>query len=179
MGRKLGVVDDARWAHFEQKREAIAREQERLKATWVNPRMLSEADAVRVLGQAIEREHALIDLLRRPQVSYTGLMSLPGAGIGESDPQVIEQIEIQAKYAGYIERQQDEVERSRSQESLKLPLDLDYREVRGLSIEVSQKLNQHKPETLGQAGRISGITPAAISLLLVHLKRGAAKKKSA
>ena len=179
MGRKLGVVDDARWAHFGQKREAIAREQERLKATWVNPRMLSEADAVRVLGQAIEREHALIDLLRRPQVSYTGLMSLPGAGIGESDPQVIEQIEIQAKYAGYIERQQDEVERSRSQESLKLPLDLDYREVRGLSIEVSQKLNQHKPETLGQAGRISGITPAAISLLLVHLKRGAAKKKSA
>ncbi|MHB1231405.1 MAG: tRNA uridine-5-carboxymethylaminomethyl(34) synthesis enzyme MnmG [Burkholderiales bacterium] len=179
MGRKLGVVDDVRWAHFEQKREAIAREQERLKATWVNPRMLSEADAVRVLGQAIEREHALIDLLRRPQVSYTGLMSLPGAGIGESDPQVIEQIEIQAKYAGYIERQQDEVERSRSQESLKLPLDLDYREVRGLSIEVSQKLNQHKPETLGQAGRISGITPAAISLLLVHLKRGAAKKKSA
>ena len=179
MGRKLGVVDDVRWAHFEQKREAIAREQERLKATWVNPRMLPEADALRVLGQPIEREHSLIDLLRRPQVTYASLMTLSGAGVGVTDPQVVEQVEIQAKYAGYIERQQDEVERSRSQESLKLPVGLDYREVRGLSIEVSQKLNQHKPETLGQAGRISGVTPAAISLLLVHLKRGPAKKKSA
>ena len=179
IGRKLGVVDDARWAHFEQKREAIAREQERLKATWVNPRMLPEADALRVLGQPIECEHSLIDLLRRPQVTYASLMTLSGAGTSVTDPQVVEQVEIQAKYAGYIKRQQDEVERSRSQESLKLPLDLDYREVRGLSIEVSQKLNQHKPETLGQAGRISGVTPAAISLLLVHLKRGTAKKKSA
>ena len=179
IGRQLGVVDDRRWAHFEQKREAIAREQERLKATWVNPRMLPEADALRVLGQPIEREHSLIDLLRRPQVTYASLMTLSGAGAGVTDPQAVEQIEIQAKYAGYIERQQDEVERSRSQESLKLPADLDYREVRGLSIEVSQKLNQHKPETLGQAGRISGVTPAAISLLLVHLKRGTAKKKSA
>jgi len=179
IGRQLGVVDDRRWAHFEQKREAIAREHERLKATWVNPRMLPEADALRVLGQPIEREHSLIDLLRRPQVTYASLMTLSGAGAGVTDPQAVEQIEIQAKYAGYIERQQDEVERSRSQESLKLPANLDYREVRGLSIEVSQKLNQHKPETLGQAGRISGVTPAAISLLLVHLKRGTAKKKSA
>ena len=178
IGRKLGVVDDVRWAHFEQKREAIAREQERLKTTWVNPNMLSEADAISVLGQSIEREYPLIDLLRRPQVSYSKLMTLPGAGPGEKDPQVVEQVEIQAKYAGYIQRQQDEVERSRSQEGLKLPLDMDYREVRGLSIEVSQKLNQNKPETLGQAGRISGVTPAAISLLLVHLKRGS-KKKSA
>jgi tRNA uridine 5-carboxymethylaminomethyl modification enzyme len=132
-----------------------------------------------VLGQPIEREHSLIDLLRRPQVTYASLMTLSGAGVGVIDPQVVEQVEIQAKYAGYIERQQDEVERSRSQESLKLPAGLDYREVRGLSIEVSQKLNQHKPETLGQAGRISGVTPAAISLLLVHLKRGSPKKKSA
>jgi tRNA uridine 5-carboxymethylaminomethyl modification enzyme len=132
-----------------------------------------------VLGQAIEREYALLDLLRRPQVSYASLMSLPGAGPGVADPLVVEQVEIQAKYAGYIQRQQDEVERSRSQEQLKLPADLDYREVRGLSIEVSQKLNQYKPETLGQAGRISGVTPAAISLLLVHLKRSGAKKKSA
>lgn len=179
MGRKLGVVDDVRWAHFEQKREAITREQERLKATWVNPNLLPQEDAVRVLGQNIEREYSLTDLLRRPQVTYTSLMSLPGVGPGEEDPQVIEQVEIQAKYAGYIQRQQDEVDRSRGQETLKLPMDFDYREVRGLSIEVSQKLNQHKPETLGQAGRISGVTPAAISLLLVHLKRSGAKKKSA
>ena len=179
IGRKLGVVDDVRWAHFEQKREAIAREQERLKTTWVNPNMLSETDAISVLGQSIEREYPLIDLLRRPQVSYSKLMTLPGVGPGEKDPQVVEQVEIQAKYAGYIQRQQDEVERSRSQEGLKLPLDMDYREVRGLSIEVSQKLNQNKPETLGQAGRISGVTPAAISLLLVHLKRGGSKMKSA
>jgi len=179
MGRKLGVVDDARWAHFEQKREAIAREQERLKTTWVNPAMLPEAEATAVLGQSIEREYSLTDLLRRPQVTYASLMTLPGAGPGETDPQVVEQVEIQAKYAGYIQRQQDEVERSRGQEELKMPADLDYREVHGLSIEVSQKLNQHKPETLGQAGRISGVTPAAISLLLVHLKRRSAKKKSA
>jgi len=179
MGRKLGVVDDARWARFEQKREAIAREQERLKTTWVNPGMLPEAEATAVLGQSIEREYSLTDLLRRPQVTYASLMTLPGAGPGETDPQVVEQVEIQAKYAGYIQRQQDEVERSRGQEELKLPADLDYREVHGLSIEVSQKLNQHKPETLGQAGRISGVTPAAISLLLVHLKRRSGKKKSA
>ena len=179
IGRKLGLVDAERWARFEQKREAIAREQQRLKATWLNPNLLSEAQAIPVLGQAIEREYSLTDLLRRPQVSYASLMSLPGAGPGETDPQVVEQVEIQAKYAGYIERQQDEVERNRSQEGLKLPLDLDYRQVHGLSIEASQKLNQHKPETLGQAGRISGVTPAAISLLLVYIKRGSGKKKSA
>jgi len=170
-GRELGVVDDARWDHFNRKRDAIAAEQERLKSTWVNPRTLPEADAVRVLGQPIEREHNLLDLLRRPQVSYAELMTLPGAGEGISDPQAIEQVEIQAKYHGYIERQKEEVERHRSTESMKLPADLDYREVRGLSIEVQQKLNQHKPETLGQAARISGVTPAAISMLLVHLKR--------
>ncbi|MBI5753273.1 MAG: tRNA uridine-5-carboxymethylaminomethyl(34) synthesis enzyme MnmG [Hydrogenophilales bacterium] len=180
IGRSLGVVDDRRWEHFNRKRDAIASEQERLKTTWVNPRTLPEADAVRVLGQNIEREHSLADLLRRPQVSYESLLTLPGAGVSQTDAQVIEQIEIQTKYQGYIERQHEEVERSRQQESLKLPLDLDYREVRGLSIEAAQKLNQHKPETLGQAGRISGMTPAAISLLLVHLKRrSGTKKKSA
>ncbi|OFZ70742.1 MAG: tRNA uridine-5-carboxymethylaminomethyl(34) synthesis enzyme MnmG [Betaproteobacteria bacterium RBG_16_58_11] len=180
IGRSLGVVDDRRWEHFSRKRDAIALEQERLKTTWVNPRTLPEADALRVLGQNIEREHSLIDLLRRPQVSYESLMTLPGAGVSQTDAQVIEQIEIQTKYQGYIERQHEEVEKSRQQESLKLPLDLDYREVRGLSIEAAQKLNQHKPETLGQAGRISGMTPAAISLLLVHLKRrNGTKKKSA
>ncbi len=181
IGRQLGVVDDARWQAFEQKREAIAREQERLKSTWLNPRVLPQADAERVLGQVMEHEYSLQALLRRPQVDYASLMSLPGAApdIPVTDPSVIEQLEIQAKYAGYIERQRDEVEKSREQESAKLPLDLDYREVRGLSKEVSQKLNQYKPETLGQAARISGITPAAISLLLVHLKRGMAKKHSA
>ena len=179
IGYKLGVVDQARWQHFEQKREAIALEQERLKATWVNPQMLPEAAAIAILGQAIEHEYTLIDLLRRPQMSYAKLMGLPGAGPGVADPQVVEQVEIQTKYAGYILRQQDEVERNRSQEGHKLPPDLDYNAVHGLSIEACQKLNQHKPETLGQAGRISGVTPAAISMLLVHLKRSSAKKKSA
>ncbi|HZW24244.1 MAG TPA: tRNA uridine-5-carboxymethylaminomethyl(34) synthesis enzyme MnmG [Gallionella sp.] len=171
-GRKLGIVDDVRWAAFEQKREAIAREQERLRGTWVNPRMLSAEDATRVLGQPIEREYSLYELLRRPNVDYAGLMSLPGAGEGETDEKVVEQVEIQAKYQGYIERQRDEIERNEQHENQALPATLDYREVRGLSIEVQQKLNQHKPETIGQAARISGITPAAISLLLVHLKRG-------
>jgi tRNA uridine 5-carboxymethylaminomethyl modification enzyme len=177
IGRKLGVVDDVRWDHFNRKRDAIAAEQERLKSTWVNPRTLPEADAIRVLGQPIEREHNLLDLLRRPQVSYGSLLTLPGAGAALTDAQVVEQVEIQAKYHGYIQRQKEEVERHLYHESLKLPVDLDYREVRGLSVEVQQKLNQHRPETLGQAARISGVTPAAISLLLVHLKRE--EKKSA
>ena len=172
IGRKLGIVDDARWQAFEQKREAIACEQERLRSTWVSPRNLPEADAIRVLGKPIEREYALLDLLRRPVVSYASLLSLPGAGIGVADAKVAEQVETQAKYHGYIERQQDEIGRNEQYETLGLPDAVDYREVRGLSIEVQQKLNQHRPETIGQAARISGITPAAISLLLVHLKRG-------
>jgi len=172
IGRKLGIVDDARWQAFEQKREAIVREQERLRDTWVNPRNLPEEDAIRVLGKPIEREYALLELLRRPDVSYTSLLTLPGAGVGVGDEKVAEQVETQAKYHGYIERQRDEIGRSEQYETLGLPNELDYREVRGLSIEVQQKLNQHKPETIAQASRISGITPAAISLLLVHLKRG-------
>lgn len=172
MGRRLGVVEDARWQAFEQKREAIAQEQERLRSTWVNPRLLSEEDAVRVLGKPIEREYSLYELLRRPDVNYTHLLSLPGAGVGVADPSVSEQVEIQAKYYGYIERQREEIERNQHYEALSLPRDLDYRVVRGLSNEVQQKLNHNKPETLGQAARISGVTPAAISLLLVHLKRG-------
>jgi tRNA uridine 5-carboxymethylaminomethyl modification enzyme len=171
-GRKLGIVDDARWQAFEQKREAIAREQERLRDTWVNPRNLSVQDAVRVLGKPIEREYSLHELLRRPDVSYTSLMTLPGAGAGVVDATVADQVETQAKYHGYIERQHDEIGRNEQNETLMLPGDMNYQEVRGLSIEVQQKLNQHKPENIGQATRISGITPAAISLLLVHLKRG-------
>jgi tRNA uridine 5-carboxymethylaminomethyl modification enzyme len=180
-GRALGVVDDARWTAFARKRDAIAAEQERLKSTWVNPRILPSADAARVLGQPIEREHALADLLKRPDVTYAALMTLPGAGPGVDDAAVAEQVEVQAKYAGYIARQQDEVARHAAHEATALPRDLDYDAVRGLSVEVRQKLALHRPETVGQASRIQGMTPAAISLLLVHLKRRAkdAAEKSA
>jgi tRNA uridine 5-carboxymethylaminomethyl modification enzyme len=173
-GRELGLVDDARWERFARKRDAIARETERLKSTWINPRALPPEDAARVLGKPLERDHTLIDLLKRPDVNYGALMTLQGAGTAVSDAAVADQVEIQAKYAGYITRQHDEVARSEAHESTRLPPDLDYRAVRGLSFEVQQKLAQQRPETIGQASRISGITPAAISLLLVHLKRRAA-----
>lgn len=172
IGRKLGIVDDTRWVAFEKKREAIALEEQRLRQTWVNPRMLPNEDALRVLGKPIEHEYSLYDLLRRPDVNYQTLMTLPGAGDPVKDGAVSEQIEIQSKYQGYIERQREEIEKSQHYESLVLPADMNYLEVPGLSNEVQQKLNQFKPQTIAQAGRISGITPAAISLLLVHLKRG-------
>ncbi|HYC44571.1 MAG TPA: tRNA uridine-5-carboxymethylaminomethyl(34) synthesis enzyme MnmG, partial [Burkholderiales bacterium] len=171
-GRKLGLVDDVRWRAFCEKRDAIAREQERLRSTWVNPKLVGAADATRVLGQPIEREYPLADLLRRPDVAYRSLMTLPGAGPGVADPQVADQVETQAKYHGYIERQRDEIERNEQHENARLPSDIDYRRLRGLSVEVQQKLNAHRPETIGQAARISGVTPAAVSILLVHLKRG-------
>ncbi len=175
-GRKLGLVDDARWEAFSRKQEAIAREQERLKLTFVQPGTLPAEDAMRVLGKAIEHEYSLFELLRRPDVSYEALLSLPVANDGEPDfsemtAQVREQIEIAAKYQGYIDRQTDEIERQRGSEDIKFPADIDYGDVHGLSIEVRQKLAAQRPETIGQAGRISGITPAAISLLLVYLKR--------
>lgn len=170
-GRRLGVVGDARWGAFSRKREAIAREQERLKSTWINPRLLPPETLASVFIQPIGREQPLTELLRRPDVSYAQLMELPGAGPGVSDPQVAEQVEIQAKYQGYIERQSEEIARHQHHENLRLPAGVDYREVRGLSVEAQQKLNEHRPETLGQASRISGITPAAISVLLVYLKR--------
>ena len=172
IGRKLGIVDDKRWKAYEIKREEIALEQERLRTTWLSPRNVPDEDAIRVLGKPIEREYSLHELLRRPDVSYSSLLSLPGAGSGVIDIKVAEQVETQAKYFGYIERQREEIERNEQYETLVLPSLFDYSQVRGLSIEVQQKLNQHKPETIGQAGRISGMTPAAISLLLVHLKRG-------
>jgi tRNA uridine 5-carboxymethylaminomethyl modification enzyme len=180
MGRELGVVDDARWDAFNRKRDAVSRETERLKSTWVNPTLLPEADAVPLLGKAIEREYSLADLLRRPEVTYEALMAMQDGrhapeGVLDADPmlaeQIREQIEIGVKYHGYIARQAAEVDKLEANEATKLPPNFDYTEVRGLGFEVSQKLNQHRPETLGQASRISGVTPAAISLLLVHLKK--------
>jgi tRNA uridine 5-carboxymethylaminomethyl modification enzyme len=171
MGRKLGLIDDARWDAYCTKRDAVDKETARLKATWAHPSRIPAADQERVLGKSMEREYSFFDLLRRPEVSYSSLMSFPAPGEGVLDEFVAEQVEIAAKYSGYIERQKVEVEQQMAQENLQLPTDLDYTKVRGLSKEVQLKLNQHKPETIGQASRIQGITPAAISLLLVHLKR--------
>lgn len=170
-GRQLGLVDDERWSAFEKKREAIVIEEQRLRSTWVNPRVLPTDEAIRVLGKDIEREYSLHELLRRPDVTYEILRTLPNFGVPAAKD-VANQIEIQAKYQGYIEKQKGEIEQQAHFEILQLPKKFDYREVRGLSIEAQQKLNLHKPETIGQASRISGITPATISLLLVHLKRG-------
>ena len=170
-GRKLGVVEETQWRAFSEKREAIAREEQRLKTTWLNPVSLPEYDAVRVLGKKIEREYSLYDLLRRPEISYVSLMTLPGAGAGAPEP-IAQQVEVGAKYHGYIEKQQTEIAQQAANEDLRLPPNLDYCQVRGLSIEAQQRFNQGQPETLGRAARISGITPADISLLLVHLKRG-------
>ncbi len=173
----LGVVGDAQWQAFETKREAVARELERLRSTWVNPRILEAAESERVIGQAIEREYSLANLLARPGVDYDKLMSLSGidgrelAGPGVSDEAVREQVEIQLKYSGYIDRQTKEVERHEHYENLKLPEGFNYLDITALSVEVRQKLHAQRPETLGQASRISGVTPAAISLLLVHLKK--------
>jgi tRNA uridine 5-carboxymethylaminomethyl modification enzyme len=172
IGRELGVVGDEQWDLFCRKRDAVAAELERLKTTWVNPRLVEPADAERVLGQGIEREYTLEQLLRRPNVTYASLMTLPIAAGGVSEPEVAEQVEVQVKYAGYVERQNDEVARRAEIEDVRLPADLDYGKVPGLSKEVQQRLNQHRPETLGQASRLQGMTPAAIGLLLVHLKRG-------
>jgi len=180
IGRRLGCVDDRRWDAFNRKRDAVLREAERLKSTWVNPRVLDEREAARVLGKPIEREYTLADLLRRPNVRYASLLTLAdrdgrligGPAVeGADDPQVAEQVEIASKYAGYIDRQQDEVARHESHETTRIPAALDYAHVRGLSNEIRQRLQAVRPETVGQAARVYGVTPAAISLLLVHLKR--------
>jgi tRNA uridine 5-carboxymethylaminomethyl modification enzyme len=190
-GRKLGLVDDARWEAFCKKRDAVSRETERLKSVWVNPKNLDEAEAVRVLGKAIDHEYSLTDLLRRPDVTYVSLMTLAGGKYASTElttpvsretqaeltadavkvAVVIEQVEIAAKYSGYIDRQREEVSRASHYEQMKLPTELDYMQVSALSIEARQTLNKFKPETLGQASRISGITPATMSLLLIHLKK--------
>jgi tRNA uridine 5-carboxymethylaminomethyl modification enzyme len=181
-GRALGLVDDSRWDAFSRKRDAIERELQRLRSVWVNPRIVEAAEAERVLGKQMEHEHSLADLLRRPDVNYEKLMTLRAGAVaspdvsretlGEAYDTVVEQIDIGSKYWGYIERQKGEVERAAQYEQLALPAELDYMQVTALSIEVRQKLSRHRPETLGQASRISGVTPAAISLLLIHLKKG-------
>ena len=170
-GRELGLVDDLRWEVFSRKQEAVVREQQRLKQTFVQPANVSRETQLAVLGKEIDHEYSLFELLRRPEVTYEALLSLTNDDLGESAPDVREQVEISAKYQGYIDRQAEEVARGRGQESAKLSADIDYSEIHGLPIEAQQKLNAQKPETIGQASRISGITPAAISLLLVYLKR--------
>jgi tRNA uridine 5-carboxymethylaminomethyl modification enzyme len=187
IGRDLGLVDDARWDAFNRKRDAVSRETERLKSTWVHPGTLPAADAGRLIGKALEHEHTLADLLRRPGVGFDTVVAVaaiarPEVGVSRETltaelgaslaTTVIEQLEISIKYAGYIDKQVEEVGRSAAYEHLVLPADLDYAQVTALSHEVRQKLNRHRPTTLGQASRISGVTPAAISLLLVHLKKG-------
>ncbi|MDO4795127.1 MAG: tRNA uridine-5-carboxymethylaminomethyl(34) synthesis enzyme MnmG [Brachymonas sp.] len=188
-GRQLGLVDDARWQAFCRKRDAVSRETARLKSVWVNPKNLSSDESMRVLGKSIEHEYNLFDLLRRPEVRYSELLSLKQGAfrdesvsretLGDLYAPVIEQVDIAAKYAGYIERQREEIERAVHYENMRLPADLDYEKITALSIEVRQKLQEHRPETLGQASRISGVTPAAISLLLIHLKKQHAVKNMA
>ena len=175
-GRRLGLVGDAQWDIFCRKRDAVAAERERLKSTWVNPRLVSEEDARRVLGQPVEREYSLEELLRRPGVDYATLATLPAFGGEALTGAVAEQVEIQVKYQGYIDRQHEEVARREATEHVRIPAAFDFSAVSGLSKEVQQKLALHRPETLGQASRISGVTPAAISLLHVYLKRAGAPK---
>ncbi len=170
-GRELGLVDDQQWGLFEQKRQLIAQEQQRLQSLVLHPDKLSEQDQERVFGKPLQREFRLNELLARPDVTYASLMSLPNMGPAIEETVVVEQIEIQARYAGYIERQQNEIARQKRHESMALPEAIDYKQVRGLSNEVIQKLSDYRPENIGQASRISGITPSAISLLLVHLKK--------
>ncbi|MCP5413684.1 MAG: tRNA uridine-5-carboxymethylaminomethyl(34) synthesis enzyme MnmG [Chromatiaceae bacterium] len=177
-GRALGLVGDSQWAFFERKREAIEREQQRLRDTWVRPTDLAGQQAIDLIGDSLRREARALDLITRPECTYGGITALAAVGAGVIDDdmheQVVEQVEIQAKYAGYIDRQRDEVERARRAEATRLPTDFDYARVKGLSAEVSEKLSRQRPETIGQAGRIPGVTPAAVSLLLIHLKKRSA-----
>ena len=185
IGRELGLVDDERWRVFEGKREAVSRETQRLATTWVTPKSLPTEEATALLGKAIDHEYSLAELLRRPEVTYQSLMAVQGGTLRPVETlasdavtlaQIEEQVEISIKYQGYIDRQAGEIVRNESHESTRLPQDIDYKEVRGLSFEVCQKLNAQRPETIGQASRISGMTPAAISLLMVHLKKRTARR---
>lgn len=176
-GRRLGLVDDARWAIFSRKQEAVAKEQQRLKKTFVQPANVSRETQQAVLGKVLDHEYSLFELLRRPEVSYQGLLDLIPTDEVLSE-EVREQVEIAAKYQGYIDRQKEEITKQKDSEHIKLGEAVDYHQVHGLSIEARQKLTQHKPETIGQAGRISGITPATISILMIYMKRKF-KKESA
>lgn len=172
--RQLGLIDEDRWKHFCQKMEAIAKQEQQLRSTWVQPSSMSAEQATQLFGKPLEREYSLFELLRRPDTSYDALMQLAAAApLREHalSAEQIQQLEISAKYQGYIDRQKDEIAKMAAQEHLSIPADFDYAQVKGLSIEVQQKLTAHQPETIGQAGRISGITPVAISLVLVHLKK--------
>jgi tRNA uridine 5-carboxymethylaminomethyl modification enzyme len=173
-GRQLGLVDDVRWSVFEQKREAIVAEEQRLKSSWVRPGT-PEAEAIAErFATPLTHEYNLLNLLARPEIDYAALIEITGAGV--TDQQVAEQVEIKTKYAGYIDRQQDEIQRLRASENTRLPQDMDYSTISGLSREIQHKLGEARPQTLGQASRIPGVTPAAISLLLIHLKkRGAGR----
>jgi tRNA uridine 5-carboxymethylaminomethyl modification enzyme len=175
-GRELGLVDDARWGRFERKQRQLHDEQERLSSSWLRPGDVAEEEAVRVLGAPLAREYTLAELLRRPNVSYPELISLAGLGPGVDDPAVAAQLEIQARYRGYIERQEEEIARNLHHEETPLAVEMDYTQVRGLSAEVVQKLSEYRPTSLGQASRIPGVTPAAISLLRIHLKKRALSK---
>jgi tRNA uridine 5-carboxymethylaminomethyl modification enzyme len=171
LAREMNLVDDTRWAAFCAKRESIEAEKQRMASTWVRPDTVPDEVARNVIGDTLKKEANLMQLLRRPEVTYETLMTLPGAGEGVADPKVAEQLEIQAKYHGYIERQYGEIEKQKRNETTALDIEMNYSLVNGLSNEVAQKLNDHKPTTIGQASRISGVTPAAISLLLVYLKK--------
>jgi tRNA uridine 5-carboxymethylaminomethyl modification enzyme len=172
-GRQFGLVDDVRWEAFNRKRDAVDQEQQRLGAVWLRPGDVP-SDQAQLLGAPLTKEVNALQLLARPNLTYRDLMSLPRLAPGVADPQVVEQLEVQAKYAGYIERQRNEIEKHRANEGVVLPEDLDYSVVRGLSSEVREKFQRHRPQTLGQASRIPGVTPAAISLLLIHLKKRSA-----
>lgn len=177
-GQDLGLVDERRWAAFNMHREAIAREQQRLRDICIQPGSAAAQVLETTLGGPLTRDQRAFELLRRPELDYASLTAAPEIGPPVTDARVAEQVEVQAKYSGYIERQQADIDRQRRHEEHSLPLDLDYSQVRGLSTEVSEKFRLHRPQTLGQAARIPGVTPAAISLLMVHLKKGAARKRA-
>jgi tRNA uridine 5-carboxymethylaminomethyl modification enzyme len=178
-GRELGLVDDERWARYNEKLECIERERQRLKTSWVNPTAASAEEVNAHLTAPLSREASGEDLLRRPEMTYEQLVQLSPFAPGLDDLQAAEQVEIQVKYEGYIARQQDEIEKQQRNENTILPATLDYRQVSGLSNEVIAKLNDHKPSSIGQATRISGVTPAAISILLVWLKKQGMLRRSA
>ncbi|MCB1589289.1 MAG: tRNA uridine-5-carboxymethylaminomethyl(34) synthesis enzyme MnmG, partial [Xanthomonadales bacterium] len=171
IGRELGLVDDQRWARFAGKREQIDREIERLRGLWASPGNALGQQLAERLGQSLTRESSAFDLLKRPELSYAELVAVEGIGPGVDDPQAREQVEIQSRYEGYLVRQQVEIERNQRHDGQAIPIDFDYAQLSGLSAEVRQKLQAVRPSTLGQAGRIPGVTPAAVSLLLIHLQR--------